>query len=723
MRDGLLPRRALLDLLEDHLDVPVVLLSGPPGYGKTTLVGQWDDEDSRPFVWLSLDEETEDPVALVRYLVLALERIGFVDQGVLSALADDGDLTTVLLPRLGRALTHEEQAFVVVLDDVGRLSAPQTHEVLMTVARHLNDRSQLVLTTRRSPDLPWHQLQAERRLLALHQDSLRLTRAEARALLVSNRVELSDDDLDVLMARTEGWPLAVHLATFALRRTPRPADAAAAFGGPGGVLADHLRQTVLAGLPPDQRRFLVHTSVLPRLCGPLCDELLESTGSGLVLRDLERSNAFVTALDGREEWYRCHPLLRQVLQDELEAHGPGVVAALHSRAGRWHAAAGEMQEAVHQAAAAGEVDHAARLVWGQVASAVAHGRTAALRDCLEAFSTRQLQGHPKLSLTAAWCAVVEGRPAEQWLTAAERGLLAATRSDETQTIAAGLALLRAQRAHDGLPRMREDAALALGLQALGDPWRPLALHLHAVTTLLAGAPHDDVRATFKAAARQAAELAMPAPEALALAQLAAVAIEDGDGDTAGRHADAACAVLTDHGTVDTMAVGPLRALEALVLAKRGHGDEARASARHARQLVAAHEECPAWLGAQTRYLLGRTHLMLGDPAGARTLLAEAQPLLRGAPAAGWLATRLEDAWAHVESLSLAAGAGAAALTPAELRVLRLLPTHLSFEQISTQLSVSRNTVKTQAIAAYRKLGVASRGEAVDRATSLGLIQG
>jgi LuxR family maltose regulon positive regulatory protein len=166
----------------------------------------------------------------------------------------------------------------------------------------------------------------------------------------------------------------------------------------------------------------------------------------------------------------------------------------------------------------------------------------------------------------------------------------------------------------------------------------------------------------------------------------------------------------------------VRCVGALVLARDGKGDAGRQETRRAMRLVAVPSQYPPWLAIQTRYLLGRSNILIGDAAAARILLSEAQSRMRGAADATWLRERLESAWAQVESFPLATGVGPSALTSAELRVLHLLPSHLSFEEIGKRLNVSRNTVKTQAIAAYRKLGASSRSEAVARATAVGMIQ-
>jgi len=269
--------------------------------------------------------------------------------------------------------------------------------------------------------------------------------------------------------------------------------------------------------------------------------------------------------------------------------------------------------------------------------------------------------------------------------------------------------------------MRLDAQRALDLLAPEDPSRAYAAYLQAVAVLLSGAP-EEARPMFEAAGRLATALEVPVYRALCLAQLALIALESGRWDDARRDAEAAARLIPGVGARDTTFVSIVDCIGALVSANEGRRDVAKREARRSTRLVAVVNQCPAWLAVQTRYLLGRSHLLIGDTPAARVLLSEAQMQMHGVEDAVWLRERLDTAWTTVESFPLATGIGPSALTSAELRVLQLLPTHLSFEEIGKRLYVSRNTVKTQAIAAYRKLGVSSRADAVARATAVGMLQ-
>src|SRR4051812_8312438 len=714
-------RGDLVDVLREHADVPVVLVTASPGFGKTTLIAEWDDEDPRPFTWVTVDATCNDPTVFVTYLALALQRIAAADPGVITALADQSDVVDILLPRFGRMLTTLKAPFVLVIDDVGVLSSQEAIDVMSLIADHLGPGSQLVVSGRTSPDLHWSLMRVERRLLTIGPNQLRLTPSETLAVAQSVGVDLPPDELSALLKRTEGWPAGVYLAALSLRRAAERRGAVRGFGGPGSVIAEYLRVEVFGKLPEDQRRFLVQTSLLDRLSAGLCDAVLGHTDSGATLHELERRNVFLVPLDRAGEWYRYHHLFRDVLRTELEREDTTLVTSLHARASQWLEDAGDIPSAIEHATAAHAVERAAGLIWSQAGQYLANGRSETLRRWVEAFSNEEVAGHTNLALTAAWCALDTGRAVDQWVDAAGHGVYDATAPGSVDAVNAATALLNAHLARDGLRVMARQTQRALQLQAPDDAWRGYATYLEAVGVLLAGAP-DDAQPMFEAAARLTGALEMPAHRALCMAQLAAIAIEGGRWSDAQRFSASATRLVSGFGTGTTPLISIVRCVGALALAREGADDAARLETRRSMRLVAVPNQSPPWLAVQTRYLLGRANILVGDAVAARVLLSEAQSYMHSAADAVWLRERLDNAWAQVESVPLAIGVGPSALTSAELRVLHLLPSHLSFEEIGKRLGVSRNTVKTQAIAAYRKLGVSSRSEAVARATAAGMIQ-
>ena len=262
------------------------------------------------------------------------------------------------------------------------------------------------------------------------------------------------------MEQTEGWAAGLYLAARFLAATAgRPRHAVEDFTGSDSVVADYLRELLL-GLAPEDQAFLMRISLLERFCGPLCDDVLSTTGSAARLRELLASNLFVVPLDGPGTWYRFHHLFAEMLQGELRQVEPRRVKELHARASRWLEANGDIDEAIDHAHQAGEIPRAADLLWGQVSSALAAGRRSDLERQIDGFSNEQVLGHARLALTAAWCAIERGRPVEHWVAAAERGLYDASRPGETESVTAAIALLRATLAQHGVVRMAADARLA-----------------------------------------------------------------------------------------------------------------------------------------------------------------------------------------------------------------------------------------------------------------------
>jgi len=301
-----------------------------------------------------------------------------------------------------------------------------------------------------------------------------------------------------LTERTEGWPAGLYLAALALQAgAPSPAS----FTGDDRFLSDYFRFELLSRLPPAEAQFLKYTSVLDRMCGGLCDAVLETTGSADTLESLERRNCFVVPLDRRGEWYRYHHLFGQLLRTELERSEPDFLLALNRRAMAWCIANDLTEAAVVYGHAAGETDAIAGLVDGLALTMHNDGRLATLDEWLGWFGDDDLRRYPALAVEAAWVRALTGRAAdaERWLGLAEGATSTIPLSDGSATIEPWVATLRAGMMPDGIEQAVLDADLALDQLSPDSGWRPAALVLRGGAHALLGATDratDDLTAAI-----------------------------------------------------------------------------------------------------------------------------------------------------------------------------------------------------------------------------------
>jgi LuxR family transcriptional regulator, maltose regulon positive regulatory protein len=709
LRHGTVQRERLLRRLAQTADVPLSLLVAPAGYGKTTLLAHWVARDRRAVAWLSLGDCHDDPARLATDIALALH--GCASNGRLRLLpargadAAPGDLL--------RSMDGMDGPFVLVLDDLHRISSPDSLDVVRTIADALPPQSQLVLASRAEPALPIAMLRAQGRLVDLRSRDLAMTRRETAAMLQLAGVDVGPDDVLALLGRTEGWPAGLYLAATAMRERRD----AAALSGDDRVIADYLRDEILAALDADTLTFLRRTSVLDRLSGPVCDAVLGRRGCGAVLRELSRGNVLMARLDGSDGSYRYHDLLAQMLRAELRRCEPEVEAELHARASAFYAGAGDVDRAIEHAASSGDIARAGDLLWRSASEHVLNGRNADVRRWLARFSRDQLAAHPTLALTAAASHLVAGERdlVEHWAAAAGRGL----GPSPPPELVAAVTMMRAAVARDGIARMGQDAARAYERLPDDSPWRSLCRFLTGVDAHLRGALVS-ARHDLEEGARRGA-ITAPAIQVLCLAQLALMALDKGDWEEGPLLAARARAQIERVGLGDHPPCALVFAVSALVRAHRDRVEDAQADRRRASELLTFLVDHVAWYDVETRVVLARAALRLGDVAGTRALLHEATRMLARAQDAVVLKESIEVLRARTGAFAVTEVVEPSSLTTAELRVLGMMPTHQSFREMGIHLSVSANTVKTHAHAVYRKLAVRSRSQAVDRAREIGLL--
>ena len=668
---GLVPRARLVRQLVTS-DAPIALIVAPAGYGKSTLISEWETRDERPFRWLSS----------------AVEAIAAVELGARSGAAQ-----------------------VLVVDDAQGIEPGAMHRLLNQASR-LPHRSTLVLATRtRPPGLG--RLRARRMLHELDTTDMALSRLEAAMLVDAAGLRLDRHRLERLLDRTGGWPAMVYLATTVLAESEDLDAAIAAFSGADRTAAEFIRDEVLDPLTAAEQTFLRRTAILAPLTASACDAILGTSDSGTMLLRLARAGVPCEPLDRTDAGLRLNPLLAQMLRSELGVTEPDRKRRLHRRAARWYARERDPQTAIEHAMACRDVRLAGRIAWAHAPRAAAAGRGPQIGDWLAPIREHTPAGDVALALTAA---------VHQLVTGSRRAACASTdtaeRLLEHDPLAGGVeavALLRACLDPVGPVNALADASRARDLLRHDSPWQALALLVLGIAHQLGGDRETAAPLLDDAAGRAGATL--PVIAAAAHAQLAVLAVEREDWDEAAHRAREARGAIPP--TAPDALGAFVSAISAVVSAHRGEIAQARHDAADADRLLGTREDFPPWLVCEAHVWLARAAIRLSDGPTARRLLARAARL---APTGNVvLADWIHDGWARADAFAESATGDGPTLTNAELRILRLLPSHMSFREIGERLHVSTNTVKTQALAVYRKLDVSCRSDAVQRGHDAGLI--
>ena len=704
------PRTRLLRRLRAGAATPIVLLRAPAGYGKTTLLAQWAAGGQRPCAWVAAAElrsggagaEAADVAAAIASALDASEQVA---PAPLAVLRNAATLDRRLLRALAAALAARARPLLLVLDDAHLLRGPAAEALLELLARSLPSGSQLALGARDEPALPLARLRAERRLLELHARELALDPLESALLLAHAEPRLGAAQAAALAARAEGWPVALALLARALDERP----VASALGGADRLLAAYVREQLLARLAPPARELLLRCAPLGTLSGELCDAVLARRDGGLVLRELAHGNVPLEALDRTEQRFRLHPLVAEALAAELRRTDAAWEARAHARASAWHARRGEPVRALDHAVAAGDAVHAGTLLWSGPPELVL-GPGARLDAWLRVLGDEAVAETASLALAAAANHVAHARAGE-----AARLAAAAKRGPHDRAAAA---LVRAVLAQDGAAAMERDAraACAAGLPHPG--WHEFGCLLAGVGAHLRGAA-EPAREQLERGGRRPGAPAVV--QALREAQLALLALDCDRRAPALALATRASARVRSGRAAQQPLAALVHATAAFAYAQGGALAQAREQLGRSRRVLPDGADLPSWYEVELRFARARTLLRLSDAAAARAELARMSRVLRHLHGAVAAQAWIEDAWARADAFAASAVAGPTRLTLAELRVLRLLPSHFSLREIAARLHVSANTVKTQAHAVYRKLDVSSRSEAVARAREIGLV--
>ena len=649
-----------------------------------------------------------------------------IDEQVFDALSSPGSsVLGEVVPRLGWALWSMTTPVVLVLDDVHVLHDPGCGAVMSALADHMPGGSRLVLAGRDEPPLEIARLRAAGKIVEIGPGDLALTREEASPLLREAGVALSEDDVAELHRRTEGWPAGLYLAALSLREGGTPGCAAAAFGGDNRLVAEYIESEFLARISRPQRMFLTRTAVLERMCGPLCEAVLGSGGSAATLAGMARSNVPLVPLDQRGEWHRYHHLFRDMLLAELGRLEPDLMPVLRRRAAGWCLRNGLPEEALKYSIAAGDVGATAQLVGSLAIPAYRQGRGATLQRWLRWLEDRGgIEKYPMVAVLAALLSALTGKPAEaeRWADVVDRWQHGHAAGRDDPSVAAWAALLRAILCRAGVEQMRADADEAVRRFAEMGFVTPKPALVQGIARVLSG-DLDGGDASLQEAVRIGEKIRTPEILATGLSERSLVAMARGEWSRAEVLAGQARAVLYRARIEKSFAMLLACAAQARAAMHRGDIPEVRQKLACAERLRHELTYALPYLAVQVRIELTRVFIALTDLSGARTLMREIDELLSRPADLGTLVAEAEELraklWEERGSIAL----GESALTGAELRLLPLLATHLSFPEIAGEMFLSRHTVKSEAMSIYRKLGISSRNQAVVRAQDLGLLDG
>ncbi len=469
LRTPFIRRARLHKLLQQGMERALTLVSAPAGFGKTTLVAHWLAESGTPVAWLSLESEDNEPVRFLSYLIAALQRLDpHVGTSVLPLLQAPrpAPLERVMALVINDLIAGAARDFALVLDDYHVIAAEAIHCALIFLLGHLPCHMHLIILTRADPPLLLAGLRARGQLTEVRAADLRFATDEVRAFLREvMELDLEAWAIAALERRTEGWVVGLQLAALSRQSGVDVSTFLAAFTGSHRFVLDYLSEEVLSRQPPAVQTFLLHTSILERLSGALCDAVTGKPGSQAMLEALDRANLFVVALDEERGWYRYHHLFAEVLKSRLQQAEVSLVAELHRRVSAWYEQHELLAEAIQHALAAPDLERATRLIEDHGISFAIRGQVHTMLGWLNALPEAVVRRRARLGLYSAAMLLFTNQveAAEARLHEIEQGLQVTVPTDQDRVIRGQIALIRANllRSCGDLAR-----AVALAHQAL-----------------------------------------------------------------------------------------------------------------------------------------------------------------------------------------------------------------------------------------------------------------
>ena len=668
------------------------------------------------FAWLSLGKADNDRMVLWAYIAAALTAAEGMTwtSDELSAVARVPDPVGVVIAHM-----RTDQEMVLVLDDYHAIESEACHESVLRFIELAPANLQVAISSRTAVPLPLARHRASGALVEIGTGDLRFTTQESDAFLNGSLALGLDDELVVtLTERTEGWPAGLYLAYLSIRRTKDRAAFISGFGGKNRLVGEYLTEQVLTALGPAERDFLLATSVVDEVSGPLADALTGSQGSAARLAELERANVFITPLDDRREWYRYHHLLLELLRLELAKTTPETHHDLHIRAATWFEQAGDADRAIHHAIEGDDADRAARLISASYLQALEWGRIESVVGWLERIGDDRIKADARLSIVKAWVMHFLGLHADgaAALADAMASAYVGVLPDGASSVEASAALMGAAFPAGDVGSMLANARRAFELESRPpSPWRT-TVHVLLGFALVRDGSFAEAERYLELGSELAIRTDAWMDAVGARSLRGRVAMHAGDRSSAERYAREAVDLADAHGVSPTASGAFARVVLGGLLAEMGNASEGAGLLEATMAAVRTFRE-PLSL-ADTLLELTRARCMLGQREEAVRSFEEADAIIDGMTDPGYLTITRRELARELFGPSQALGEP---LSARELDVLRLLADGLSKREAGDRLFVSYNTVHSHVRAIYRKLGVTSRADAVDRARKQGLL--
>ncbi len=704
----LLMRQDLVDRLHSVGPSTIVALIAPAGYGKSTLLTQFAEDRAGPTAWLSISRFDNDSLSLLTHVASALSRSGALGDWSPPPMRPGVATIVGSTASLARAVAETSDDAVLILDRIELLTNRGAKDTLHELIERLQGHATVILSSRSSARLPLSALRAGGHLLELTEKDLALTHLEAEMLL--DDMGIGSERAAAIIEECEGWPAALYL--MALTEKDLGPDVVEDEAG-SRFLVDYLADEVVRTLPRGQHEFLTKTSILDQLSGPLCDAVLQTTGSGRMLRKLESSTHLIHAVDSSGTWYRANRIFRSVLNSELEHDGAEPIHDLHQRAADWYEAQLMPLPALDHLRRGDNSDAFARLLGDVMRIRYTSGYSAAVVEWMDWMEGAGiLSGHPEIAAVGSLILALQGQAlrAERWLEVACAG------DQDTPPL---VELVRGLGARDGIEDCINGALAARASFEAGSVWLPATYLVEGLGHMWSGDPASAEPPFAEAVTTGIASQSYIAVT-LALAERALIAINSGDWALGKELVHESIDLIEDSALEGYVTSAIAYVVSARIARRDGDVTRAETMLAHAAHLRPMLNSSIPGLAVQASVEMAKGYAELSDVVGARAVMRDAADTLLQRPNLGVLPDQLEELRRALKNLGPGT-IGPSSLTKAELRLLPYLATHLSFPEIGDRLFISRHTVKTQAMSIYRKLGASSRSEAVSVAIDAGML--